>query len=93
MDGRASPAAIPGIAHRFLHGSIWSIPKKPTICAPETNIHRIRANGLQEEQNKSAAQMAELQGKIVNLTKELDTERNKHIQQIAANTQRPQSRS
>ena len=54
----------------------------------EANNHRIRANTLQEEQGKSVAQIAELQKKIADLTQELDTERNKHLQQIAINTQR-----
>ncbi len=57
----------------------------------DANTHRIRANGLQEDLNKSVAQIAGLQGKIADLTRELDTERNKHLQQIAANTQRPLS--
>jgi len=57
----------------------------------EANSQRTRANELQEEHNKSIAETAKLQGKIADLTKELDTERNKHLQQIAANTQRPLS--
>jgi len=55
----------------------------------EANNLRIRANALREEQVKSVVRIAELQRDLADLTRELDTERGKHLQQIAADTKRP----
>jgi hypothetical protein len=57
----------------------------------EANNHRARANTLQEEHGRSIAHIAKLQEQVAGLTRELDTQRNTHLQQIAANTQRPKS--
>jgi hypothetical protein len=84
-------AAIPGIAAPILAWFELQHSREANALRAEANDHRARANALQEEQGKSVAQIAELQEKIANLTQELDTERNKHLQQIAVNTQRPLS--
>jgi hypothetical protein len=84
-------AAIPGIAAPILAWFELQHSREANDLRIEANNHRMRANGLQDEQGKSVAKIAELQEKIANLTEELDTERNKHLQQIAANTQRPLS--
>ncbi len=81
--------AIPGIAAPILAWFELRHSTEANELRSEANNHRIRANDLQIEQNKSVEQIAELQGEIAHLTRELDTERNKHLQQIAINTQRP----
>jgi hypothetical protein len=45
----------------------------------EANNHRIRANTVQEEQNKSVARIAELQGELM----KLQAERNASLSDIA----------
>ena len=84
-------AALPEIAVPILAWFELRHSEEANELRTEANNHRIRANTLQEEQNKSVAQIAQLQTNITDLTRELDTERNKHLQQIAANTQRPLS--
>ena len=84
-------AAMPGIAVPVLAWFELQHSQEANVLRTEANDHRIRANALQEDQNKSVAQIAELQRTVAGLTRELDTERNKHLQQIAANTQRPPS--
>lgn len=78
--------AIPGIAAPILAYLELCHSGEANELRTEANNHRTRANTLQEEQNKSFQQIADLK-------KELDAERNKHLQQIAANTQRPLSES
>src|SRR5208283_4596995 len=76
--------------HPWWHSFLIAVP---TIALPilvyfelrhssEANTLRIEANGLRAEANV-------LQGRIANLTAELDAERNKHLQQIAKNTEKP----
>lgn len=77
-------AALPEIAVPILAWFELRHSKEANGLRTEANNHRIRANTLQEEQNKSVHQIADLK-------KELDAERNKHLQQIAANVQRPPS--
>lgn len=84
-------AGVPGIAAPILAWFELQHSREANRLRTEANEERIRANALQEDQNKSVAEIAGLQGKIANLTQELNTERNKHLQQIAANTQRPLS--
>src|SRR6185312_11458079 len=82
-------AAIPGIAVPIL---AWfelqqaqesdRLRVEANELRVEANGHRMRANTLQEEQNRSVAEIARLQGQIAQLTRELDFERNKHLQQI-----------
>jgi len=76
--------AIPGIAAPILAYLELRHSGEANRLREEANTQRERANTLQEEQNKSFQQIADLK-------KELDAERNKHLQQIAANTQRPLS--
>jgi hypothetical protein len=83
--------AIPSLAAPILAWFELQHSQEANDLRTEANYHRLRANTLQEEQNKSVAQIAELQAKIADVTEELDTERNKHLQQIAANSQRPLS--
>jgi hypothetical protein len=74
--------AIPGIAAPILAYLELQHSREANSLRGEANTERARANALQEEQNKSVQQIADLK-------KELDAERNKHLQQIAVNTQRP----
>lgn len=83
--------AIPGIAAPIFAWFELQHSRDANELRIEANDHRDRANALQEEQNKSVAEIAELQRKNAELSKELDRERNAHLQQIAANTQRPPS--
>jgi hypothetical protein len=76
--------AMPGIAAPILAYLELRHSGEANKLREEANAQRERANTLQEEQNKSVQQIADLK-------KELDAERNKHLQQIAANTQRPLS--
>jgi|SRR6516164_7334984 hypothetical protein len=73
--------AIPGIAAPILAWFELRRSGEANELRIKANNHRIRANALQEEQNKSIQQKADLK-------KELDAERNKQLQQIAINTQR-----
>jgi hypothetical protein len=84
-------AAMPEIAAPILAFLELRHTREANELRTEANDHRTRANTLQEEQGRSIAQIAGLQEKIANLTRELDTERNTHLQQIATNTQRPKS--
>jgi hypothetical protein len=76
--------------HPWWHSFLIAVP---TIALPilayfelrhsrEANTLRIEANGLRAEANV-------LQGRIADLSAELDSERNKHLQQIAKNTEKP----
>src|SRR6185312_12112573 len=76
-------AAIPGIAVPILAWFELQQAQESDRLRVEANDHRMRANTLQEEQNRSVAEIARLQGQIAQLTRELDSERNKHLQQIA----------
>jgi hypothetical protein len=76
--------AIPGIAAPILAYMELHHSGEANRLREEANMQRKRANTLHEEQNASVQQ-------ITDLKKELDAERNKHLQQIAANTQRPLS--
>jgi hypothetical protein len=67
-------AALPGIAVPIL--AYFELRH-----SAEANALRRRANDLRGEANA-------LQRRVTDLTAELDTERNKHLQQIAANTRR-----
>jgi hypothetical protein len=84
-------AAIPEIAAPILAAFELRHSREANELRTEANDLRFRANTLQEEQGESVAQIAGLQEKITNLTRELDTERNTHLQQIATNTQRSKS--
>lgn len=83
------------LLHAHIKDFLWTHPwwhsflaALPGIAAPILAYmdvrHSVEANGLRTEANV-------LQRKIADLTKELDTERNKHLQQIAANIRQPQS--
>ena len=87
------------VLHSDIKDFLWTHPwwhsflvALPTIALPilayfesrhsgEANTLRIEANGLRAEANV-------LQGRIANLTTELDAERNKHLEQIAKNTEK-----
>jgi hypothetical protein len=73
--------AIPGIAAPLLAYLELRHSREANSLREDANAQRERANTLQEEQNTSVEQIADLK-------KELDSERNRHLQQIAANTQR-----
>jgi len=81
--------AIPGIAAPILAFLELGHSREANELRTEANNLRARANTLLEEQRKSVVRIAELQRDNADLTRELDAERNKHLRQIAANTQRP----
>ena len=80
--------AIPAIAAPILAYLELGHSREASELRTEANNLRIRANALRELQAKSAIQIAELQRDNADLTRELDTERNKHLQQTATNTKR-----
>lgn len=80
--------AIPSIAAPILAYLELGHSRVANELRSEANALRIRANALREEQRKCVAQIVELQRDNADLTRELDTERNKHLEQIAANTER-----
>jgi len=83
--------AIPGIAAPILAYKELRHSRETNELRTEANNLRTHANTLLEEQRKSVVRIAELQRDNADLTRELDAERNKHLRQIAANTQRPQT--
>jgi hypothetical protein len=76
--------------HPWWHSFLIAVP---TIALPILAYFELRhsgeANRLRIEANDLRAEANALQGQIVNLTAELDAERNKHLQQIARNTEKP----
>jgi len=76
--------------HPWWHGFLIAVP---TIALPILAYFELRhsgeANRLRIEANDLRAEANALQGRIAKLTTELDAERNKHLQQIAKNTEKP----
>jgi hypothetical protein len=76
--------------HPWWHSFLIAVP---TIALPILAYFELRhsseANTLRIEANRLRAQANDLHGQIANLTAELDAERNKHLQQIARNTEKP----
>jgi hypothetical protein len=76
--------------HPWWHSFLIAVP---TIALPILAYFELRhsgeANTLRAEANSLRAAANVLQGRIANLTTELDAERNEHLEQIAKNTERP----
>lgn len=68
-------AAIPEIAAPILGILELLHSREANRLRTEANEHRDRANLLQEEQNKSVAEVAELQRSNAELARQLDAER------------------
>ena len=88
------------LLHSAIKDFLWTHPwwhsfliAVPTIALPILAYFELRhsgeANTLRIEANDFRAEANVLQGRIANLTEELDAERNKHLQQIAKNTEKP----
>ena len=71
-------AALPGIA-------LVVLAYRELLHSGEANTLRHKANNLREEGNALREQSNALKAEIASLTEKLDTERNRHLQQIAAN--------
>jgi hypothetical protein len=76
--------------HPWWHSFLAAVP---TLALPILAYFELRhsgeANALRIEANSLRAEANVLQGRIADLTAELDAERNKHLQQIANNTKKP----
>jgi len=76
--------------HPWWHGFLISVP---TVALPILAYFELRhsgeANTLRTQTNGLRAEANVLQGRIADLTAELGAERNKHLQQIAKNTEKP----
>ena len=76
--------------HPWWHSFLVAIP---TIALPILAYFELRhsgeANTLRADANDLRAKANVLQGQIASLTAELDAERNRHLQEIARNTQKP----
>jgi hypothetical protein len=59
----------------------------------EANALRAEANTRREEANSISIEANDLQAQIVKLTAELNEERNKHLEQIAKNTEKPRTQA
>jgi hypothetical protein len=69
--------------HPWWHSFLIAVP---TIALPILAYFELRHSG---EANTLRAEANVLQGRIANLTADLDAERNKHLRQIAKNTEKP----
>ena len=81
--------AIPGIAAPILAYLELGHSREANQLRTEANDLRIRTHALEEEQRRSVVRIAEMQRDNADLTRELDSGRDKHLRQIAAHTQRP----
>jgi hypothetical protein len=88
------------LLHSAIKDFLWSHPwwqsfllGVPTIALPILAYFELRhsgeANVLRTESNALRAEAIVLQGRITYLTTELETERNRRLQQIAKNTEKP----
>jgi len=76
--------------HPWWHSFLVAVPEiaLPILAWFELR-HSEEANTLRTEANEHRAEANRLQDQIASLTAELDDERNKHLQQIARNTEKP----
>jgi hypothetical protein len=88
------------LLHSAIKDFLWTHPwwhsflvAVPTIALPILAyfelVHSGEANRLRAEANDLRIRANVLHGQVLSLTAELDTERNKHLQQIAKNTEKP----
>jgi hypothetical protein len=80
--------------HPWWHSFLAAVPEIALpILAWFELCHSGEANTLRTAANDHRAEANRLQARIASLTAELDEERNKHLQQIAKNTEKPVSQA
>jgi hypothetical protein len=95
---------VVGLFYSDIKDFIWAHPwwQSALAASPEIALavfawiesrHSGEANKLRAEANDLRAEANRLRARNAELTSELDTERNKHLQQIADNTRKPVTRA